>query len=315
MGGSSVAALVGSFVSMALSLLWLLLLFGPMNWFWMENGLIKVKLSLLYLYVEKGTAGHAGQKTLSLLSAEQAKFFDEFVTSTHSIEDGTMRLCSALWNSLFDWCDSWALAKYGSLVMLLFGTFAAICLAVGGFTGYYYNQVHATRTGRMATMSLVGAAVPLVFVGLFLYIVLTWQAGNGVASTRLRTEANWMYCSGLLLACVLTLLTGVPLYLQLMYAKKFGDEKDGREDDGLAGYGAGAYGGGGYGGYGGYGGGAPAAAGYGNAGPGYGAAPAQPGMGYGAFPAQPGYGTAPAQPMYAPQQTPYPVPGGGGRAW
>jgi len=318
--GSSVVALAGSFVAMVLSLLWLWLILAPVNWFWTDTGFVAIKLSLVSMTIEEG-----GHFTLAkaIMTNDMKKDLTNFLSSRPWIDEGVMQLCSTTWETIYGWCEEWKMAKWASLTMLLFGVFAVISLAAGGFLGYYYNQVHSTETGRKATITCYASAVGLVFSGLLFYVCLTIQVGMGVGGRDLpgpATEAVWMYCTGFQLACVLTLITAVPLYLQLMYAKKFGDEWKGGGSDDMTGCEAGAYGGGGYGGYGTYGAsnpygsGAPTAASYGTAGygtAGYGTA------GYGTA----GYGTAGGPPAagygaaYAPQQMPYPVPGSGRPAW
>jgi len=310
---SKTPASIGAAVSWFIAFLWFVAICTPMNWLWCENLIVRVRLTLWTLKLQKGIVAWGAKLLMDLTYQNQlTSLIMDLFEQDLWLEDGSTRLCNPAIHAIWQWCDEVMMLKYASFAMLFFGFVACGLTCAGGVFMYYYAHEHATRTGRLWAQGCIIGAPVSGFIGVLQYLLLTIPFNEAMNKHGLNSTS--MYGPGLIICCMLTLASCVPIYIYFVFGKRNLYEKNDAtygEDPSVnfGGYGA-------VGGSGGYAGNA-----WGNQGPA--PPPAGPVM-YGAPPsAGPAMYGAPAANVYvtqvevplAPHTQHYQGPGAGQAAW
>lgn len=225
---SKVVANLGSAFAVLLAILWTVLCFVPWVWVSSSSNVISFKANLLCLWTTPGIAtglatGLSGLVGLGSLHAK----LDTLTNRSLWLEMATTEYCESGYEMLFGWCDNWMMVKYSSWGMIFFGMAAATMLVVGACFMMYYVNFHATQTGRTWIKVSFITAPLCAIAGLSQYIALTLEFGQ----MRNVGPVTSIYGTGFIFACVLTLLSWVPLCIHALFSRKARGEKAHGKDD------------------------------------------------------------------------------------
>lgn len=220
---SKVVANAGCAIAGLCAFFWLILSFGNAVWISSNSNLISFKASLLSIYTSQGTAsaiisGGAALVGVNSLSNKISDLLDKSLW----MEGATTTYCEKGYDMLFAWCDNWMMTKYSSWGMLFFAVVTAIFLLVGAAFMYYYYNVHATETGRTQVKVCFITAPLTALAGLSQWTMMTMEFGQ----MKNVGKVTSMYGTGYMCACVLCLLTWVPLCIHAIFFRKAKNEKE-----------------------------------------------------------------------------------------
>lgn len=230
---NTVVANVGSFVSLFLAFMWTITLTRPWTWIWTDNAIVLFKVNLFQIHITKGTLGHVGTLVayaIDKVSGGENRAVDSLnalFDQKYWMEEGVQELCSFGVESIWQWCNTWMMVKYGSMIFLFLGLVTVVFLAMGGSFLYYYAHHHPTHSGRKWIKACFVTAPTCAWLGLLQYVMLTFQLGE---SERKFVETHANYGAGFVMACTLTMLTLAPLYIIGVFAKVDDFEKHGESD-------------------------------------------------------------------------------------
>uniref|UniRef100_A0A7S1QN86 Uncharacterized protein n=1 Tax=Alexandrium catenella TaxID=2925 RepID=A0A7S1QN86_ALECA len=230
---NKVVASLGAGCAGFLAFLWLITLMRPWTWLWSDNQVVLFKVNLFSIRITKGTLGHGlsiiGGAIDGIFGTSNYEKMAKLFNQAYWMEEGVQELCMVGIDQIWHWCEIWVMVKYASMIFIFLGFLTAIFLGMGGAFMYYYAHHHATHTGRMWIRSCFITAPCLAWVGLLQYVLLTFQLGKSERQILVDTHAG--YGPGFIVACALTVLSILPMYVHGVYTKVDDFEKHGDNDE------------------------------------------------------------------------------------
>lgn len=212
------AGLASAFVSGALGVFWLVVIFIPSNWQTKEAAAISTfSLGLFTLESDHTFVTQA----LSFLLAKYRRAFDKLHEGTHTISDMKEHICSisGVWAATVGQdgsCDIWTKLYFGSWMMAVMAVFASLFFFLGAGFAYHYWKHEAREQIRLWIRLFFISGPAASLLGMIIYTSGAWNFSGWLNSFGEPTS-SWgcVY----MLCCVVSVLSFVPIVLNETLAK------------------------------------------------------------------------------------------------
>lgn len=209
-------------ISGMIAFLWLLFITLPINWIRCENLAFTLQITMYVVYLDKSGLWSAVE---GAFTGGSEKLLDEpFWIGEAKDKFCSVRTFTSMLGS--DWCDQWEKLYYATWSMVILGYLAALLFAIGAGCMYYYAFSHATETGRIWTKSCLTIAPFVATVGILMFSLFTMSFGNGWNLLGASVGATNRWAHGFYLCLVLGILSWIPLYVMMLFAKVDPFEKE-----------------------------------------------------------------------------------------
>jgi len=221
-----VYAMVGSIMSGCVAILWFITLSIPWNYIRSENIINGCNVNLFSVYFTKGTVGWLTHGISSAIAGDAnvvSQTMDQLFEHHTWISDAKEVFCSG---GLPSWlCEEWSKLWIGSWVLMVFGYMGCAFIAIGGYSMYYYVNVHATEVGRKTTTTFLTLGPLCGLIGMTSYIFLTLNFGKTGNAAFMLGSDNSSWGMGLLVGVWLHVMSWIPMYIMAVFSKRSAMEK------------------------------------------------------------------------------------------
>lgn len=226
-GGPKLFVILGVGLSCFCSFFWFVLLVCPANWLYVKTAAFDFEVNLFSVFIDKGTVAWAATTVACAFDTGVCEWLTAQTGKSEWISEAKHTFCSFRFA-----CDDWNNVWAACWVMVMCGFLGVISFGVGGVSMAYYAMMHATEIGRKTTHVFLWLAPSSVVTGLLFFMMMTMNWGEAAEFRLLNASftTHASYGQGFICACVLSILSFLPIFLMAIFSKANPLEKRHGED-------------------------------------------------------------------------------------